>query len=99
MTMKRRDQEDQLVKDQLAENIERRRAGLGIDQAELAGRVELPVSEIGALEAGERQPLASTLKKLAGALDCPLSDLLDGVRWVMPGEEGEGHVERRRRGR
>jgi transcriptional regulator with XRE-family HTH domain len=99
MTMNRREEDDRLVSRQLAENVTRRRGRIGISQAECARRAELPVSEIETLEAGERQPLASTLKKVAEALDCDLSYLLDGVRWVMPGDQGEGHIERGRRRR
>lgn len=92
--MKRNEKDDRLVRAQLAENIERRRAELGIDQAELARRGKVAVSEVAALEAGDRQPLASTLKKVAAGLDCDLSDLLDGVRWVMPDDHRDGHIER-----
>lgn len=95
--MSRREEEDRLVGAQLAENIERRRTELGISQAECARRAEVSVSEIAVLEAGDRQPLATTLKKVAAALDWEPSDLLDGVRWVMPGEHDDGHIERRRR--
>jgi transcriptional regulator with XRE-family HTH domain len=99
MTMKRNKQDDRLVEAQLAENIKRRRAELDVDQAELARRAELAVSEIAALEAGDRLPLASTLKKVAEGLDCDLSDLLDGVRWVMPDDHHDGHIEREGRRR
>lgn len=95
--MRRNEQDDRLVSAQLAENIKRRRAELGTDQAELARRAEVAVSEVVALEQGDRQPLASTLKKVAGGLDCDLSDLLDGVRWVMPDDHHEGRIEREER--
>jgi predicted transcriptional regulator len=93
MTMKRNEQDDRLVRAQLAENIKRRRADLSIDQAELAARAEVAVSEVAALEAGDRQPLASTMKKVAEGLECELSDLLDGVRWVMPDDHHDGRIE------
>lgn len=97
--MRRSEQDDRIVSAQLAENIKRSRADLGIDQAELAGRAELAVSEVAALEAGDRQPLASTMTKVAEGLDCDLSDLLDGVRWAMPDDHHDGHIERERRSR
>ncbi len=97
--MSRREEDDRLIKRQLAENIGRRRTELGIGRAECARRAEVSVSEIAALEDGERQPLASTLKKVAGALDWELSDLLDGLSWVMPTDDGEGHIEREGRRR
>lgn len=87
-----------LVKEQLARNITRRRAELGITQVELAARAGLSVSEVSALESASREPLASTLQKLASGLDWKSSDLLDGIRWVAPRGDGEGgHIERRRR--
>lgn len=94
--MNQRKEENRLVSVQLAENIKRRRTEFGISQAELARRAEVAVSEVAALEAGERQPLASTLKKVAAGLECDLSDLLDGVRWVIPDDHNDGHIERRR---
>jgi transcriptional regulator with XRE-family HTH domain len=97
MTMNQKRDENRLIGEQLAENIKRRRAVLGISQAELARRAEVSVSEIAALEADERQPLASTLKKVAAGLECDVSDLLDGVRWVMPDDHHDGHIERRAR--
>jgi transcriptional regulator with XRE-family HTH domain len=99
MTMKRNEEDNRLVSAQLAENVRRRRADLDIDQAELAGRAELAVSEVAALEAGDRQPLASTMKKVAEGLECDLSDLLDGVRWVLPDDQHDGHIEREGRRR
>jgi transcriptional regulator with XRE-family HTH domain len=98
--MKRKKTDMRLVKEQLARNIGRRRAELGITQVELARRAGLSVSEVSALESASREPLASTLQRLASGLDWNSSDLLDGVRWVEPRDGGEsGHVERRRRRR
>jgi transcriptional regulator with XRE-family HTH domain len=99
MTMKRKKKDMRLVKEQLARNIGRRRAELGITQAELARRVELSVSEVSALESATREPLASTLQKLASGLDWGVSDILDGVRWVEPQDGEGGHIEGRRRRR
>ena len=99
MTMNRKEQGDGLVVRQIGENVARRRAELGISRAECAGRAGVPISEVSALEAGDRQPLASTLEKIASSLDWELSDLLGGVPWVVPGEHDHGHIERDRRRR
>lgn len=94
--MDRHREDDRLVRRQIGENIERRRAELGISRAECAGRAGVTASEIGILEAGDRQPLASTLKKVAGALGWEVSDLVAGVSWTMPGADEDGHFERER---
>jgi transcriptional regulator with XRE-family HTH domain len=98
--MSRRKKDDRRARRRIGDNIARRRAELGIGRAECARRAEVSVSELSGLEGGERQPLASTLQKIAAALGCDVSDLLSGVRWVMVGEGSEeGHIEvdRRRR--
>ena len=94
MTMSRKGEDDRLVRRQIGE---RRRAELGISQAECARRTETTVSEIAALESGGRQPLASTLEKVAAALEWAPSDVLAGVRWAMPDEHEDGRMERERR--
>ena len=80
MTMNRKKMNMRLVKKQIARNIRRRRAELGITQAELARRAGISVSEVSALESATREPLASTLLKVASGLDWTPSDVLDGVR-------------------
>jgi transcriptional regulator with XRE-family HTH domain len=97
MTMSRKGEDDRLVRRQIGQNVERRRTELGISQAECARRAEVTVSEIAALEAGGRQPLASTLQKVATALGWESSDLLAGVRWAMPDDHEDGRMERERR--
>ncbi|MGC1165337.1 MAG: helix-turn-helix transcriptional regulator [Solirubrobacterales bacterium] len=58
----------------------RRRAGLS--QEELASTASLHRTEIGLLERGGRVARIDTLLKLAGALELPPGDLLDGMAWV-----------------
>lgn len=92
--MSRKKQDMRLAKRRLGHNIGRRRAELRITQAELARRAGLSVSEVSALESGDREPLASTLQKVASGLNWTASDLLDGVRWIRPRDDGEaGHIE------
>jgi transcriptional regulator with XRE-family HTH domain len=97
MTMSQKREDDRQVRRQIGENVESRRAELGISQAECARRAEVPVSELAALESGDRQPLASTLERVAAALEWEPSDALAGVRWSMPHDHDHGHMERERR--
>jgi transcriptional regulator with XRE-family HTH domain len=100
MTMKREKKDMRLVKEQIARNIKQRRAELGITQVELARRAGLSVSGVSYIESASREPLASTLQKLASGLDWEVSDLLVGVRWVEPRDSHEhGHIERSRQQR
>lgn len=89
-----REKDGLLVESQVGENVKRRRAELDITQAECARRSGLPVSEIAAIEAGEREPLSDTLLRLSAALEWQVSDLFAGVRWRTPREDGhKGHFE------
>jgi len=56
--------------------LKRRRARLGITQAELAERVGVRLATIGRIEIGNRRPSIDLLERLAGALDCRVRDLL-----------------------
>jgi transcriptional regulator with XRE-family HTH domain len=94
MTMNRRNEARCFVRRQVGKNLERRRAELGIDRAECARRARVTVSEIEAIEAGERQPLSDSILRIASTLDSEASDLLTGIFWVTPTEDGrEGHCE------
>jgi transcriptional regulator with XRE-family HTH domain len=57
----------------------RRRAALS--QEELGARAGLHRTEIGMLEHGTRLARVDTLMKLAGSLEIPATELLDGIRW------------------
>jgi predicted transcriptional regulator len=54
--------------------VSRRRAA-GITQAELAERCETTQQQIAKIETGVVDPRLSTLRKIASALECELSDL------------------------
>jgi transcriptional regulator with XRE-family HTH domain len=56
--------------------MKRRRARLGITQAELARRMDVQIATIGRLEIGNRRPSIEMLEKLAEALECRVRDLL-----------------------
>ena len=99
MTMNRREEDNNLVRRQIGQNVAVRRAELDLSQAECARRAAVSVSEIAALEAGDRQPTASTLKKIAAALEWESSNIVAGVRWVMPGDHHNGRIEQEGRHR
>jgi transcriptional regulator with XRE-family HTH domain len=65
----------------------RRRAALS--QEELGARAGLHRTEIGMLEHGTRLARVDTLMKLAGSLDIPPAELLEGIHWT-PGTSNEG---------
>ncbi len=58
-------------------NIKRRRAEKGLTQTGLADAVGLTQSYISDLEAGKRNPRASTIAKIAEVLEVPPSHLMD----------------------
>jgi transcriptional regulator with XRE-family HTH domain len=59
----------------------RNRAG-DISQEELGMRADLHRTAVGQLERGERVARSDTLVKLAGSLDVPYDELLDGLLWT-----------------
>ena len=59
----------------------RSRAG-DISQEELGMRADLHRTAVGQLERGERVARTDTLVKLAGSLDVPYEELLDGLLWT-----------------
>jgi transcriptional regulator with XRE-family HTH domain len=61
----------------------RKRAGLS--QEELGFRASLHRTEIGMLERGIRLARVDTLIKLAGAMEIPPAELLDGLDWSPGG--------------
>jgi transcriptional regulator with XRE-family HTH domain len=67
------------------ENLARRRREAQLSQEELGFRASLHRTEIGMLERGIRLPRIDTLIKLAGGLEIPPGDLLEGLDWVPGG--------------
>jgi len=64
------------------ENLLRARRAARLSQEQLALRASLHRTQIGMLEHGQRVPKIDTLLKLAGALEVPPGDLLEGIVWV-----------------
>lgn len=67
------------------ENLVRCRKRVGLSQEELGFRASLHRTEIGMLERGIRLARIDTLIKLAGAMEIPPEDLLDGLAWTPGG--------------
>jgi transcriptional regulator with XRE-family HTH domain len=61
------------------------RKRVGLSQEELGFRSSLHRTEIGMLERGVRLPRIDTLVKLAGALEIPPGELLEGLDWTPGG--------------
>jgi transcriptional regulator with XRE-family HTH domain len=70
---------------QFGSNLARRRKRAHLSQEELAVRASLHRTAIGQLERGERTARIDTLVKLAGSLDLPPGELLDGMGWTPGG--------------
>ena len=70
---------------QFGTNLARRRKRAHLSQEELAVRASLHRTAIGQLERGERTARIDTLVKLAGSLDLPPGELLDGMGWTPGG--------------
>ncbi|MFC4907197.1 helix-turn-helix domain-containing protein [Actinomadura gamaensis] len=68
------------VRDMLAENLRRARAGRGLSLSELSRRSKIGKATLSQLEAGAGNPTIETVFSLSRALEVPISDLLDSER-------------------
>jgi transcriptional regulator with XRE-family HTH domain len=69
------------VADQLGSNLAYCRRRAKLSQEELAVMASLHRTAVGLIERGERVCRVDTLVKLAGSLEVPPGDLLDGIGW------------------
>jgi transcriptional regulator with XRE-family HTH domain len=77
------------VAERFGENLRRIRRREDLTQEELARRASLHRSAIGLLENAHRVCRSDTLVQLAGAMEVPPEELLDGIVWIpAPGTEG-----------
>jgi XRE family transcriptional regulator, regulator of sulfur utilization len=67
------------------QNLARCRRQAGFSQEELGVLASLHRTEIGMLERGVRLARIDTLIKLAGAMEIPPGELLDGLDWMPAG--------------
>jgi transcriptional regulator with XRE-family HTH domain len=70
-------------------NLLRIRQARRLSQESLAERAGIHRTQISLFETGQRQPLLETLIRLAGALEVPLSTLLDGIGFKASPGGGE----------
>lgn len=71
------------------DTVKHHRLRLGISQEEMGWRGDLHRNDAGHFERAERMPKAEALLKVAAALEIPMRELLEGMRWrpteVIPG--------------
>lgn len=77
------------VPHRLGENLRRLRTEAGQTQEQLAIRADVHRTVISQLETGDREPRATTIIKLAGALGVEPGDLFAGMSWTPP-EQSSG---------
>lgn len=70
-----------MVAKQFGANLRNCRERLGLSQEELSVRASLHRTAVGQIERGERVARVDTLIKLAGSLEVPPGELLDGMDW------------------
>lgn len=58
------------------ESIRQRRQALGMTQQDLAQKVRVDASTVGAIETGTRKPSLPVLTRIARVLGCRLGDLI-----------------------
>jgi transcriptional regulator with XRE-family HTH domain len=71
-------------------NVSQQRMRAGLSQGELGERASLHPTAIGLIERGERTARIDTLVKIAGGLEVPPGDLLEGITWTQ-GSMTHGH--------
>lgn len=76
------------VAKRLGENLRRLRTEAEQTQEQLAARAGVHRTVISQLETGDREPRATTILKLAGALGAHPGDLFAGMRWTPPEQSG-----------
>lgn len=78
------------VGERFARNLFAARRRAGLTQTQLAERAGTHSTEICIYEQGRRLPRLDTLMKLAGSLEAPARDLLEGIEWLPAGRKGKG---------
>jgi transcriptional regulator with XRE-family HTH domain len=86
---------DRTLEELFGQEVTRRREKLGLTQEELAFRAGLGTNTIQKYEAGEREPRAKALVKLASALETSPTELLSHSSWVQPAIGRTGYLEHR----
>jgi transcriptional regulator with XRE-family HTH domain len=76
---------DNRVMRQLGRRVRRRRRFLDLSQEVVAERAGIHRTMVSLYENGERQPLTTSLVRLAAALGLSVGRLLTGIGWEVPG--------------
>lgn len=71
-----------VVAEVFAQNLQRIRRGMGLNQEQLAARAVLHRTEISLLERAGRIPRIDTMLRIAGALEAEPNELLAGIAWT-----------------
>jgi transcriptional regulator with XRE-family HTH domain len=77
------------VRKRVGDNLKAAREEVGITQEELATRSGLHLTAVGKHERGEREPLISTVIRLAKGLGVPADRLCEGIEWLQEPERFE----------
>jgi transcriptional regulator with XRE-family HTH domain len=70
-------------------NLLRVRQARRLSQESLAERAGIHRTQVSLFETGQRQPMLETLIRLAGALEVPVSTLVEGISFRAGSGEGE----------
>lgn len=81
--------EHRAVPERFGRNLLRTRQARGLSQEALAERAGIHRTQISLFETGRRQPLLETLLRLAGALEVPVTMLLEGIDFQSGRRGGE----------
>ncbi|MGH2940007.1 MAG: helix-turn-helix domain-containing protein [Solirubrobacterales bacterium] len=84
---------DRELRERFAANIERLRRRGGFSVEELAERSDLDARELEEILRADRETAYGTIAALAGVFGVQPEELLEGIRWVPPGEAGDGRFE------
>jgi len=79
---------DREARERFAANIERLRRRDGLSVEALAERSLIEVRELEEILRGESEATYTSILLLAGALGVEPGDLIEGIRWIPP---GDGH--------
>jgi transcriptional regulator with XRE-family HTH domain len=81
------------------DTVKHHRLRLGISQEEMGWRGDLHRNDAGHFERAARMPKVEVLRRVAAALEIPMSELLKGMRWrpteAIPGRYVFAEVEDR----
>ena len=81
---------DREARERFAANVERLRRREGLSSVSLAERAGIDVRQLEAILRADEEADYGTIARLSGALGVGPADLLEGIRWIPPGEDERG---------